>query len=180
MASKSRGGRRRSAPGRKAAAGKARKGSARKATRKPAAGRAAGAAAKPRPAAAKAGGSPLADLARRIVRATTGQGELDWRDLYAPTATSREAAGDTVTGYAGLQEKIDRWNQMQDPTRTRWKARKVATGNGTIFIEWEGRVHLRDGRVVDFSEAAVHEVKDGKIVAERYYYNPAAFAPPQP
>jgi limonene-1,2-epoxide hydrolase len=167
---------RKGARGRKAA-GKARSASG-KAARRPARKRAGVAVA--RPAAAKAGASPLLELARRIVRATTSPAALDWRDLYAPTCSSREATGQTVTGYGGLQGKLEQWNQMQDPAKTRWKARRVATGDGTIFIEWEGRVHLRDGRVVDFSEAAVHEVKDGRIVAERYYYNPAAFAPPQP
>jgi ketosteroid isomerase-like protein len=38
---------------------------------------------------------------------------------------------------------------------------------------------MRDGRTVKLQETAVHEIKNGKIQSERYYYNPAALAPPQ-
>ena len=37
---------------------------------------------------------------------------------------------------------------------------------------------LRGGPTVPMREVGIHEVKNGKIVAERYYYNPAAMAPP--
>ena len=37
---------------------------------------------------------------------------------------------------------------------------------------------MRDGRTVQLTEVAVHEIKDGKIQSERYYYDPSALAPP--
>ncbi len=146
-----------------AKAGKARKRAA--SARRP--------AAKPRPAA----GSALAAFARRIVRATQDPALFDLRDLYAEGAVSREATGDVATGIAGLEAKLARWESMQE--RTEWKPRKVFTDASAICIEWDATVHLRDGRVVPLAEVAVHEVRDGKIVSERFYYNPMALAPQQ-
>jgi ketosteroid isomerase-like protein len=53
----------------------------------------------------------------------------------------------------------------------------VWTGKNTVCIEWDGEVTLRDGRSVHLREIAVHEIKDGKIQHERYYYDPSALAP---
>jgi ketosteroid isomerase-like protein len=118
--------------------------------------------------------SSLDALAKRIVAATQS-GELDLRELYAEGCVSVEASGDTANGIAGLEQKLARWQTMQ--TGTRWKPRHVWTSGNTICIEWDAEVDLRDGRTVPLPEVAIHEVKDGKIVSERYYYNPLALAP---
>jgi hypothetical protein len=130
-----------------------------------------------RKAAAKPAGNGLEALARKIVKVTTsGQTPFPFHEFYAEGCTSTEAAGDTVTGIAGLEEKLRRWESMQSGSK--WNARNVWTGKNKICIEWEGVVSLRDGRTVNLSEVAIHDVKAGKIVAERYYYNPMALAPP--
>ena len=165
--SKPRKGTGRTRSGRSAGRGKAgkRAGAGRRAARAPRR------AAKPKPAA----GSSLASLARKIVRATSDPSRFDLRDLYAEGCVSREATGDVSTGFAGLEAKLKRWEAMQE--RTEWKPRRVLTDAECICIEWDATVHLRDGRVVPLAEVAVHEVRDGKIVAERFYYNPLALAP---
>jgi ketosteroid isomerase-like protein len=128
--------------------------------------------------AAQAARSRLVELARKIVKATEDASHMDWSELYAPGATSREASGDPVVGHEGLQAKLDQWNTIQDSTRSRWTPRAITLGNDTICIEWDAKIQMRDGRVVDFPEVAVHQVQDGRIVSERYYYNPMALAPP--
>ena len=116
-------------------------------------------------------------LARKIVSATTGDAsQFPLRELYAEDCTSTEAGGVTVRGYAGLEGKLRQWEAMQE--QTHWKPRNVLINDDTICIEWDADVKLRDGRVVQLRETAVHDVKDGKIVAERYYYDPGALAPP--
>ena len=124
-----------------------------------------------------AAGSALAAFARKIVRAAQDPARFDLRDLYAEGVVSREATGDVATGIAGLEAKNARWESMQE--RSEWKPRKIFTDANTICVEWDATVHLRDGRVVPLAEVAVHEVRDGKIVSERFYYNPMAFAPQQ-
>ena len=116
----------------------------------------------------------IAAVARRIVRATQ-KPDFPFVTLYAPECTSAEPRGEPARGHAGIEEKNARWAQMQ--TSSRWKARNVWTGRNTVCIEWEGEVTLRDGRKVSLSEVAVHEIKGGKILHERFYYDPAALSP---
>jgi ketosteroid isomerase-like protein len=153
-------------------------------SRKPARGKARRAPAKKKAAAKKAApkkaaGSGLEALARKIVKMSQAPtfGAAEIRELYAPDAVSVEASGNTATGYAGLEEKMKGWEQMTSSMVA--NARNVWTGKNTICIEWDSTVTTRDGRTVKLVEVAVHEIKNGKIQSERYYYNPAALAPPQ-
>jgi ketosteroid isomerase-like protein len=136
------------------------------------------ASAKKKPVKKKEAAPSLESLARKIVRVTQvptfGSGEL--RALYNPDATSEEASGEVAVGYAGLERKLEGWEQMQSGTK--WKARNVWAGRDTVCIEWDATVTLRDGRTVQLREVGVHEIKNGKIQRERFYYNPMALAPP--
>jgi hypothetical protein len=150
----------RRAPARRAAAKKARK-PARKAAK----------AKRPDPSAA------LAAFARKMIKMTSDPG-ADFSTIYAENVVSEEASGQTWHGLSGLAEKGKGWEQMQEGTE--WKTRCVALDprSGVVCIEWDARVKLRGGPTVPMREVAIHEVKNGKIVAERYYYNPASMAPP--
>lgn len=145
--------------------------------RAPARRGAAGAKARGARAARPDRGAALAAFARKIVKATSDP-SYPFTELYAEDCTSTEATGQTYAGRGGIEEKLKGWEQMQEGTS--WKARNVWTDprKGTICIEWEAEVKLRGGPTVKLVEVAVHEVRGGKIVAERYYYNPAAMAPP--
>jgi ketosteroid isomerase-like protein len=143
---------------------------------------AAAAAAKPAPKKAAAPAaprkeSPVEALAKKIVKATTGEhAGIDLADLYADDCVSYEARGEPAIGLAGLEEKNKRWGQMQK--RSIWTPLNVATKGSTILIEWSGEVELRDGRTITMREVAVHTVKNGKIAEERYYYDPGIFEQP--
>jgi hypothetical protein len=161
----------------KAAKGKARR---RPAPRRPAR-RAAAKARKPARKAAKAKrpdpAAALAAFARKIIKLTSEPG-ADFTAIYAENVVSEEASGQTWHGLAGLTEKGKGWEQMQEGTE--WKPRAVALDprSGVVCIEWDASVKLRGGPTIPLREVAIHEVKNGKIVAERYYYNPAAMGPP--
>jgi ketosteroid isomerase-like protein len=133
-------------------------------------------AAKPKARAKVSAGSRLDALARKIVRATS-QPTFPLREYYTEDCVSEEATGDVSRGIAALEEKMVRWEQMQ--TGTRWKARNVWCKGNTICIEWDAAVTLRDGRTVALREIGVHEIKNGKIAVERFYYNPMQLMPPQ-
>jgi ketosteroid isomerase-like protein len=128
--------------------------------------------------AKKPAASGLAALARQIVRLTEAPSFDEQRAfaLYAADCVSEESTGTVARGHAGLTEKNAGWAEMQ--TASRWKASHVWLGPKSICIEWEGVVSLRDGRTVTLKEIAVHEVRNGKIQNERYYYNPMVLAPP--
>jgi ketosteroid isomerase-like protein len=143
------------------------------------------AAAAARTAPAKKAPAPKKDtapsaveaLAKKIVKATTGDpGSLHFEELYAPDCVSYESRGEPVTGYEGLAEKGKVWSQMQK--RSTFTPVNVMTKGNTIMIEWSAEVELRDGRTVTLREVAVHNTKNGKIVEERYYYDPVIFDPP--
>jgi len=127
----------------------------------------------------QAAASGLEALAKKIVRLTQlpGFGKAELSQLYNPDCTSIEASGQTATGYAGLEEKLKGWEQMQSGTS--WKPKNVWTGRNTVCIEWDATVNLRDGRTVQLREIGIHEIKNGKIQRERFYYNPNDLAPPQ-
>jgi ketosteroid isomerase-like protein len=118
-------------------------------------------------------------LARKIVRLTQQPSfaPADLKLLYNEDCVSQEGTGAVDRGIAGLEEKLKRWDQMQSGTT--WKAVNVWVGGKTICIEWDATVNTRDGRTVKLPEIAVHEIKNGKIQSERFYYNPMALAPPQ-
>lgn len=135
-------------------------------------------AKKKAPAAKAPAPAGLESLARKIVRLTQGPsfGPAEIRELYNPDATSVEANGGTAQGYGGLEDKMKGWEQMAASMTS--KPRNVWTGRNTVCIEWDATVNMRDGRTVQLREVAVHEIKNGKIQSERYYYNPMDLAPP--
>ena len=128
-------------------------------------------------AAVKPSATSPDSLARKIVRMTQQPNfaPADLRLLYTDDCTSHEGTGQVDRGIAGLEDKLKRWDQMQSGTT--WKAKNVWVGRTTICIEWDATVNTRDGRTVKLPEIAVHEIKNGKIQNERFYYNPMALAP---
>ena len=134
---------------------------------------------KKRGASGQAGPS-IESLARRIVRMAQlpSIGAAQLRAVYNENCTSEKATGMVAVGYAGLEQKRERWEQMRAGECL--KARNVWTGRDTICIEWDREVELREGRTVKLREIAVHEIRNGKIQHERFFYNPMAFAPGQP
>lgn len=137
---------------------------------------AAGAPARKPAARAAKPPSSLAALARKLVEATLDGAKFSIPEIYSADAVSVEGNGNISRGHRGLAEKLALWNQMQEGTV--WRARRIALGDDLIVIEWDADITLRGGRVVPMSEVAVHEIEDGKIVSERFYYDPAALAPP--
>ena len=121
---------------------------------------------------------PMKALARKIVQAGQAPGSVPLEELYATDCESYEAGSpDPSVGYEGLREKLANWGQMQEGTT--FKPVNVWTGPNTVSVEWDATVKLRGGPTVNLREVAVHEIRGGKIVRERYFYNPASLAPPQ-
>ncbi len=119
----------------------------------------------------------IESMARKIVRVTNNPTQLKLADLYSDTCTSIEAGpGEPVVGLEALDQKLAFWMSIVELQT--WKPRNVWIKGNTIAIQWDADLKFKDGRSVAFEEVAVHEVRGGKIVAERYYYDPAVLAPP--
>lgn len=131
---------------------------------------------KPKAAAPAPKGAPsLADLrriARSIVTATSVADDKRMLSLYADSIESEEAGQLPTYGIEAIKQKNEQWSKMVSDAR--WHARNLWADGQTIIIEWEAQLTLRPGgRKTLFREIAVHEVRGGKIVRERYYYDPS-------
>jgi ketosteroid isomerase-like protein len=134
--------------------------------------------AKPRAAALKAaprGATTVAELrrvARAIVTATSVSDERRMLSLYADSIESEESGQNPTYGIEAIKQKNEQWQKMVSDQR--WHARNLWCDGQTVLIEWEAQLTLRPGgRRVLFKEIAIHEVRQGKIVRERYYYDTA-------
>jgi ketosteroid isomerase-like protein len=115
----------------------------------------------------------MRELAQRIVDATAMGDETGIVALYADEAESTEVGMPPISGIEGLREKLANWQKTV--TGATWRARNVWIGGNTIIIEWNARVTLSaSGKTVDFSEIAVHEIENGRIARERFYYDRSA------
>lgn len=120
--------------------------------------------------------SPAEALARKIVRYANQPDRLDLTEIYAEACVSREPQGPPVSGLAGLREKNAGWESIVHSQN--WTAVNTFVKGNRICIEWHCDLKLQDGRELELEEVALHEVRGGKIVSERYYYDPSVLAAP--
>jgi ketosteroid isomerase-like protein len=140
-------------------------------------------AAKKRPAARGAAGrrgtsgagAATRAFAQRIIDATLVDRDEDILALYAEQIESSEAGQPPAVGLDALRAKYAGWRGMTSDTH--FEPHRVVVDGNVIVIEWIGRVTLAtSGRQVEMREVAVHEIENGKIVREAFYYNPAVLA----
>ncbi len=118
----------------------------------------------------------LRALAQRIVDATLADDDAAMLALYAEEVESREAGQPPLVGREAIRGKFAAWREMVSDAV--FQPRSVLVDGHTIAIEWTGRVTLAgSGRIAELTEIAVHEIANGRIVRERFYYDPAALAP---
>jgi ketosteroid isomerase-like protein len=115
---------------------------------------------------------PMRELAKRIIDVTLANDDEATLALYAANIESAERGGPPMTGIDAIRQKFAMWRGMTSSTV--FRVRHVAIADNTIMIEWEGDVVLSpSGKQVLLEEVAVHEIEDGKIVRERFYYDPS-------
>lgn len=114
-------------------------------------------------------------LAQRIVDVTLSDDDDAILGLYAADVESSEAGNPPEIGLEALRAKYVGWRQMTSATA--FEPRSIVVDGNVIVIEWLGHITLAaSGRQVDMREVAIHEIRDGKIVRESFYYNPSVLA----
>jgi ketosteroid isomerase-like protein len=132
------------------------------------------ASAPPRRAAAAP--NPLRVLAQRIVELTIRGDDEGTFPLYADTVESVEMGMPPAVGIDAIRQKFTMWRGMVSDST--WQARNVWVDGNTIMIEWAGQVTFAaTGRRAELNEIAVHEIANGKIVRERFYYDRSVLQP---
>ena len=123
--------------------------------------------------------SPAADgvraLARRIVETTLSNDDEGAFALYAGNVESIEPGQPPMRGIDAIRQKFAGWHTMVSSAQ--FEPRRVCVDGNTIVIEWVGDCTLAaTGKPVRLHEVAIHEVRDGKISRELFFYDPATFA----
>jgi ketosteroid isomerase-like protein len=119
---------------------------------------------------------PVRKLARRIVDVTVGNDIEAALSLYADGVESIEPGAAPTVGIGAVRRKFTTWRESIGEAT--WRPLLVCTEGNTILIEWAARITFTTtGRPLDFREVAVHEVENGKIVRERFYYDRALLSP---
>lgn len=131
--------------------------------------------ARPKRSAAAPVRNRVRELAQRIVDLTIHHDDEGAFALYAPTVESVEPGQPPLVGIEAIKQKFAGWRAMA-PQST-WRARSVSVDGNIIVIEWEGDVTFATGKQATLSEAAIHEVENGKIVRERFYYDRSVLQP---
>jgi ketosteroid isomerase-like protein len=115
---------------------------------------------------------PVRSLAKQIVAVTLANDDDATLALYADNVESIERGQPPMVGIDAIKQKFNMWRGMTSSTD--FRVRRMTVDGNTIMIEWEGDVTLSpSGKQVKLEEVAVHEIENGKIVRERFYYDPS-------
>jgi ketosteroid isomerase-like protein len=140
----------------------------------------------PRKRAAKVPGSrtarpaavtnPVRELAQRLVELTMNHEDEKAFAFYADNVESVEAGMPPAAGIDAIKQKFAMWRGMVSDST--WQARNVWVDGNAIIIEWGARITFAaTEKQIDFYEVAIHEVDNGKIARERFYYDPSVLQP---
>jgi ketosteroid isomerase-like protein len=114
----------------------------------------------------------MRELAKRIIDVTMANDDDATLALYADNVESVERGAPPMVGIDAIKQKFQMWRGMT--SRAEFHPRKVCVDGNVIMIEWEGTVTLSpSGKTVTLEEVAVHEIENGKIARERFYYDPS-------
>jgi ketosteroid isomerase-like protein len=119
------------------------------------------------------GAAAVRALARRIIDVTLANDDAATLALYAADVQSSEAGQPPQVGIDALRAKFEGWRNL---TRDNvFEPRRVCVDGNVVMIEWVGHVTLAaSGNRTEMREVAIHEIENGKIVREAFYYNPAS------
>lgn len=101
------------------------------------------------------------------------QYETAHNELYSPNATSTESnmhgARETATGIDAIKAKGQQFQSMVEEMFSGYTNEPKVFGN-YIFMEMGMDVKMKGMDRMNMKEMCRYEVKDGKIVAEEFYY----------
>jgi hypothetical protein len=102
-----------------------------------------------------------------------GAFEKIYAELYSPDATSEESPGSDwkkAKGMKEIHEKGKKWNEMMEEMYGGTTAAPSVAGNYfTCFMTMDFKP--KGGPRTTMEEIGFYEVKDGKIISEKFYYS---------
>ena len=102
-----------------------------------------------------------------------GQFDTAQNELFSNEATSTErnmqGELETATGMDAIKEKGKKFQSMVEEMHSGYTNEPKVFGNH-IFMEMGMDVTMKDMGRTDMKEMCAYEIKDGKIISERFYY----------
>jgi hypothetical protein len=102
-----------------------------------------------------------------------GQFETAHDELFAPEATSTEknmqGELETVSSLEGIKEKSRQFQSKVEEMHGGYSNEPTVFGNH-IFMEMGLDATMKEMGRMNMKEMCAYEVKDGKIISERFYY----------
>ncbi len=114
------------------------------------------------------------DVATRLYElCTTGQFETAYSELYTADTTSTEknmqGQWETAAGMEAIKEKGKQFQSLVEEMHSSYTNEPVVFGDA-IFMEMGIDVTMKGMGRVNIKEMCLYEVKDGKIISEKFYY----------
>jgi len=111
--------------------------------------------------------SRLAELCKQ------GQFDVAQRELFADDAVSIEPHPtpdfpQETKGLDAIREKAEKWGAMVSKTYSMKVSDPLIAAN-SFAVTMDMDVEMKNGQRMQHKELCVYEVKDGRIVAERFY-----------
>jgi len=111
-------------------------------------------------------------IANKLVKyCNAGDYQRCYKELYSPKIESVEADGSSVIGFKLMAEKGKEWSANIE--KFYWAKNGAPTVSGNWFtvpmsmkIKWKGQ-----DKPVVFEEIGLYQVKNKKIVLERFFYD---------
>lgn len=105
----------------------------------------------------------------------TGKADEAYHTYYAPDVMMQE---NNEPPRTSLQASIDRQTQATaGVTVNEFAPRKIVVEGDHAANEWVLDISTPDGQHIHVEELALQTWKDGKIIHERFYYDPSQFIP---
>jgi hypothetical protein len=114
------------------------------------------------------------DIANRLYElCKAGKFDIAQSELFSNDATSteknREGAIETVSGLDAVKEKTKQFQSMIVEMHSAYTNEPKVFGNN-IFMEMGIDVTMKEMGRMNMVEMCYYEVKDGKIISERFFY----------
>jgi ketosteroid isomerase-like protein len=122
------------------------------------------------------------DTRERVMELTelvrTGRANEAYHKFYAPDVVMQE---NNEPPRTSLQASIDRQDKgTAGVTVNEFAPRNIVVDGDHAAIEWVLDITAPDGSHIHVEEFALQTWKDGKIIRERFYYDPSQFIPKPP
>jgi len=113
-----------------------------------------------------------AEIANRLIELVRAwEFEKVYAELYSPDVISIESSphSPNVMGFDGLKKKSEAWNEMLEELHGIQVSEPIVAAD-FFSVKYIMDITYKGAPRVTEDEIAIYQVKEGKIIMEKYYY----------